>query len=146
MTTTTSTTTTPATALRLRPAVGGLLGAGMALALNLTLLLVANLVLDGSVQVAQPGGAPEDLAVVAVVAASVLPMAIGALGLAVLARLLGAPRALRVWSIIVGVVAVLSIGGPATLPVTVGSIAALATMHLATGAAAVLGQVAAARR
>jgi hypothetical protein len=144
--TTTTNATTPVTTLRLRPAIGGLLGAGLALALNLTLLLVANLVLDGSVQVAQPGGAPEDLAVVAVVAASVLPMAIGALGLAVLARLLGAPRALRVWSITVGVVAVLSIGGPATLPVAAGSIAALAAMHLATGAAAVLGQVAAARR
>lgn len=145
MTTTTS-TAAPTTALHLRPGLGWLLGSGLALALNLSILLVANLVLDGSVQVAQPGGAPEDLAVVAVVAASVLPLALGALGLAVLARLLGAPRALRVWSIIVGVVAVLSIGGPATLPVTAGSIAALAAMHLATGAAAVLGQVAASRR
>jgi hypothetical protein len=51
-----------------------------------------------------------------------------------------------VWSITVGVVAVLSLAGPATLPVTAGSIAALCLMHLATGAAAVLGQLLAARR
>jgi hypothetical protein len=142
-----TTTAAPSTTtLRLRPAVGGLLGAGLALALNLSILFVADLVLDGSVQVAQPGGAPQDLAVVAVIAASVLPLALGALGLALLARLLGDPRALRVWSITVGVVAVLSIGGPASLSVNAGSIAALAAMHLATGVAAVLGQATAARR
>jgi hypothetical protein len=142
----TSPSTAPALDVRLRPAIGWLLGAGLALAMNLTVLLLANLSMDGSVQVAQPGGEAETLAVLAVVAASIVPLGVGALFLAVLARVTGAARGLRLWSIVVAAVAVISIAGPLTLPVTLGSMVALTAMHLSTGAAAIVGQRLAAHR
>jgi hypothetical protein len=141
-----TTTSTSATAdLRLRPTLGWVLGAGLALAINLTVVLVANLTMDGSVQVARPGGEAETLAVLALVAASIVPLGLGALALAVLVRFTGGSRGLRLWSLGVALFALVSIGGPLTLPVTLGSMVALTTMHLATGAAAILGQRVAAR-
>jgi hypothetical protein len=64
----------------------------------------------------------------------------------VLARFTGASRGLRFWSIAVAVIAVVSIAGPLSLPVTLGSMVALTAMHLATGTAAILGQRLAVRR
>jgi hypothetical protein len=130
------------------PAVAPLRGAGWgilaALIANSVILIVANALLSGSVQTAQGDQAPADLPYAAVAAASVVPLLLGALALWVLARFSGS--ALRIWTVVVVVVTLLSLLAPASLPVDGGSKVALAAMHLLTGAAAVWGQRWAARR
>jgi hypothetical protein len=130
------------------PAPAPLRGAGWgilaALVANTAVFVLANAILSGSVQTAQGDQAPTDLPYVAVAMASVVPLLLGALALWVIARFSGS--ALRIWTGIVVVLTLLSLLAPASLPVDGGSKAALAAMHLLTGAAAIWGQRRAARR
>jgi len=121
-----------------RPWSGGLFGSAGALVLNSVIFFGANAALAGSIQTAQSGQAPVDLPYAAVLAASVIPVFVGA---AVLWGLLRFTRlGLPAWSILALAVAVLSVGAPLTAPIDGGSKIALSLMHLATGAAAILGQ------
>lgn len=131
------------TAATPRPWKGATYGIAGALVANLAILLAANALLDGSIQVVEPGAtAASDLPVAAVVGASALPVLVGGAGLWVLARM--RPQgALRLWSILALILAVVSIAQPLALDVPASSKLALALMHLATGAAAVAGQKAA---
>ena len=51
------------------------------------------------------------------------------------------PNGLRIWTILVAVLVVLSMAGPIGLDVDGASKVALAIMHVVVGAAAVVGQV-----
>ena len=99
---------------------------------------VANAALTGSVQVAQPGQAAQDLGLGAVAAAGIVPILLGAAGLWVLTRVTAS--ALGLWTWIVAGLTLASIGLPVSLPVDTGSKVALTAMHLLTGAAAIWGQ------
>ncbi len=132
------------TGARVAPFRGWLWGAAAAIVANLVVFAVASLVMSSAIQVTDPSQQVMDLALVAVVAASIIPLFFGALLLWILAKF--SASALRIWSWIVGVVAVLSVIAPVTLPVDGGSKVALAAMHLLTGAAAIWGQRFAASR
>jgi len=125
-------------AVQARPWIGGLWGSAGALVLNSAIFFVANAVLAGSIQTAQSGQAPIDLPYAAVLGASVIPVFVGA---AVLWGLIRFTRlGLRAWSGLAVAVTLLSLIAPLTAPVDTGSKVALSLMHLATGAAAILGQ------
>ena len=123
---------------RVRPFTGWLWGAAGATALNVIVLLIANALLDGSVQTAQPGQEPTDLPAVAVIAASIMPLLVGAIALWILARF--TTSSLRIWTWVVAVFTIASFAAPLTLPVDTGSKIALLAMHAITGAAAIWGQ------
>jgi hypothetical protein len=139
MTTTATTTRTH----RVSPLRGGLIGAALALVLDLAVFVIANAALAGSIQTARSGEVPTDLPIGAVVAAAVVPVLLGAAVLWLLARFTGS--ALTIWTTIAAVVTVLSLAAPLTLPVDGGSKLALALMHVLTGASAIVGQRQAAR-
>jgi hypothetical protein len=90
-------------------------------------------------QVVAPGDdVASDLAIGAVIGASIVPLVLGAVALGLLQRFLA--KGTRVWTVVAAFVAVASIASPLRLDVDDGSEVALAVMHLATGAAAILGQ------
>ena len=138
-------TTTTTTSQTLSPWKGAAIGIGAALAANLLIFFIGNALMDGSIQVVEPGAtAASDLPMAALIAASIVPLLVGAAGLWVLAKV-RPDGALRLWSIIAMALAVLSVAQPFMLDVSTGSQVALSVMHVATGAAAVAGQAVAAR-
>jgi hypothetical protein len=138
-----TTITTPETT---RPWHGAAIGIGIALVANSMILLAGNAVMDGSIQVVAAGATTaSDLPAIAVVAAGVVPLLLGAAGLWLLSRVRPG-GAYQVWRNIVVVLTIVSIAGPLMLEVSTGSKVALILMHLATGAAAIVGQTSASRR
>jgi hypothetical protein len=129
-----------------RPARGIAVGLGLALAANFAILLVANLLLDGSVQVARPELPAESLTAAPLIMATLVNYAIGAVVLAGFVRVLGTARGIRSWTIAVAVFTAVSFGGPLSIAVPVASKLALVAMHVASALSAVLGQRLAARR
>jgi hypothetical protein len=136
--TTTENSTAIGSTRRIQPWIGGLWGAGAALVVNTLIFVGANALLAGSIQTAQPDQSPADLPYVAVAAASVIPVLAGALVLWGISRFTS--LGLKAWSILAAVLAVLSLLALAPMQVGGGSKAALALMHLLTGAAAIWGQ------
>lgn len=137
------TRTPPDGSTALRTALlGASIGAGLALAGNLAVFAAGNagapirVVTGGS-----PGGT--DLALNEVVATTLVAVYAGAVLLALLGR--RADR-FRLWTGLAAALAVASAVPLWRLEVDTGSKAALTTMHLLTGAAAIAGQVAARRR
>jgi heme A synthase len=135
---------TPALTNRPQPLLGATAGAVVALIANTIVFFAGNAILGATIQASTDGTNPSDVQYVAVIAASVLPIVIGAGVLWLLSRFTTA--ALRVWTIVAIVVTVLSLGGPPFLPVDDGSKIALALMHIAAASAAIFGQWWAARR
>ncbi len=121
-----------------QPWIGSLWGAGAALVLNSVVFLAVNAMLAGSIQTTQSGKTPTDLPYLAVAAACVIAMLVGA------AVLWGQGRftrlGLQAWIILVMAIAVLSLLAPISMKVDTGSKIALGLMHLLTGAAAIWGQ------
>ena len=101
---------------------------------NLIIYLVGNALLDGSIQVANPStGVIESLPLSALVAASIVPVALGVGFLAAAERFWRLTPAL----VIVGALTLLSLGAVFSLDVSTGSKMALTIMHLATGSAVI---------
>jgi hypothetical protein len=90
-----------------------------------------------------PTAPPTDLPAVAVIVSSFVPAFIGAGLLWLLNRF--TPRPITIFVAISAIVAVLSIGSPATLPVSTGLIIALSLMHFVAAAAIVWALVTRAR-
>ena len=118
-------------------AKGAAIGSAIALVANLIVFVIGN---AGAPLQVVVGNATEasDLPVGAVIGASIVPLLVGAVGLWLAYRFL--PKSLTVWSAVVAVLAVVSIAGPLGLDIDTGSKVALAVMHVATGAAAIVGQ------
>jgi hypothetical protein len=136
----TTTDQRPATGRGSAPApwTGSLWGSSVALIGNSLIFLTSNAMLAGSIQTAQSGQTPSDLPYAAIVAASVIPVLAGA---AVLWGLTRFTRwGLTAWSILAGVLTLLSLLALVAMQVDTGSKAALGLMHLFTGAAAIWGQ------
>lgn len=129
---------------RPRPLLGAAAGAVVALVINTVVFFAGNAILGAPIQASTDGTNPSDVLYVAVIAASVLPIMVGAGVLWLLTRF--TTSALRVWTIIAIVITVLSLGGPTFLPVDNGSKIALALMHIAAASSAIFGQWWAARR
>ena len=116
---------------------GAGIGIGLALVANLIVFLIGSAGAPLQVIIGNDT-TPSDLPIGAVIAASVVPLLIGAVGLGVLQRFL--TKGMQIWTALVGVLTVASIVGPLGLDIDDGSKVALTIMHLATGAAAVIGQ------
>lgn len=118
-------------------AKGAAIGSVIAIVANLIVFLIGS---AGAPLQVVVGGDTEasDLPVGAVSVASIVPLLIGALGLWLAYRFV--PKDFTVWSAVVVVLAVVSIVGPLGLDIDTGSKVALIVMHLATGAAAIIGQ------
>ncbi len=132
--------TTAASSSTTHPSVvgkGAAIGAVLAVVINIIVFVIFNA--GDPLQVVMQGDTEaSDLPIGAVIAASIFPLIIGAIGLVVLERL--RPNGLRIWTILVAVLVVLSMAGPIGLDVDSTSKLALAIMHVVVGAAAVVGQ------
>lgn len=116
------------------------LGAGLALVANLVVWAIAAVAgVDVMIPEAPNSDVYVSLSVLPVVLASLFPALAAAVGLVVLRRVMPG-RALRVFQIVVGVVAAVSLGAPLGLDVSIGGRVALAAMHLVTAGAVVLAQ------
>lgn len=132
-----TTAATPATIAK-----GGAIGIGLALIATLAIYLVGNS--GAPLQVVMAGDKlASDLPIGLVVGASILPLVMAAVGLWVFERFLA--NGFRVWAGTVAVLAVATIAAPVSLDVDTGSKIALALMHIAVGAAAIVGQALARR-
>jgi uncharacterized BrkB/YihY/UPF0761 family membrane protein len=118
-------------------AKGAAIGTAIALVANLIVFVIGNTGAPLQVVVGSDTEA-SDLPVGAVIGASIVPLVLGAVGLWLAYRFL--PKSFTVWSAVVAVLAVVSIFGPFGLDIDTGSKVALAVMHVATGAAAIVGQ------
>jgi uncharacterized BrkB/YihY/UPF0761 family membrane protein len=129
-----ATRSTPALAVL---AKGAAIGSAISLVANLIVFVIGS---TGAPLQVVVGGDTEasDLAVGAVIGASIIPLLLGAVGLWLAYRYV--PNSFTVWSAVVAVLAVVSIVGPLGLDIDTGSKVALAVMHIATGAAAIVGQ------
>jgi Family of unknown function (DUF6069) len=127
-----------ATARRVRPLIGALAGAALALVGNIIVFFVANAILGSAVQASTDGTNPADLPIGALVIFSVIPLFAGAAVLWALSKF--TKRPLRVWTIIAVIVVVLSFVALLGLPVAIGSKIALAVMHVVAGLGAIVGQ------
>ena len=125
---------TPAVAVL---AKGAAIGSALALVANLVVFVIGNA--GAPLQVVASGDTEaSDLPVGAVIGASIVPLLVGAVGLWLAYRFLA--KSFAVWSAVVAVLAVVSIVGPFGLDIDTGSKVALTVMHIATGAAAIVGQ------
>lgn len=137
----TVTTATPAPTTTAGPMVriakGGGIGLGLALLANLAIFLIARA--GSPIQIVLSGETTaSDLPIAAVVGASIVPLLAGAGALWVLERVRA--DGFRIWTVLAAGFTVLSVGAPLTLDIDNRSKAALAAMHVATGAAAIAGQ------
>lgn len=145
MTTTTpsateTSSTTPSSATIVK---GGAVGIGLALVANIVVFLIGNA--GASLQVVANGDkTPSDLPLGAVIAASLVPLIVGAVGLRLFERF--RVDGYRIWVALAAVLAVVSVAAPITMDTDSGSKVALTVMHLATGAAAITGHALARRR
>ena len=90
---------------------------------------VAIALMGAAVQVAQPGTTVlQDLPLPAVIAASIIPAFVAAAVLWVLGRFIKAP--IQIFQIIAGVIALMSLFSPFSLPVSLGSQLTLCAMHI----------------
>ncbi len=135
MTTTTTTTTTksrrPASATRALTVAAAVLAA-------VVVWLIAVPVAGLDLLVRPGGGATQHVGVGSVVIVSLLSALLGWGMLAMLERLLPA-RARTVWAVVAGVVLVVSLAGPLTGGTTAAVTVTLALMHVAVGAAFMIG-------
>ena len=123
-------------------AKGAGIGIGLALVTNVIVFAIGNA--GAPLQVIMNGDTkPTDLAIAAVVAASIAPVIVGAIGLWVLQRFLD--NGFRIWAIAALVLAVASVAPPVGLDINTDSKLSLAIMHLVVGASAVVGQAIARR-
>ena len=121
-----------------QPWIGSLWGAGAALVLNSVVFVAANAMLASSIQTAQSGKTPTDLPYLAVAAACVIAMLVGAAVLWDLGRF--TRLGLQAWSVLAAAITLLSLLAPISMKVDTGSKVALGLMHLLAGAAAIWGQ------
>lgn len=120
----------------------GVAAAGAAGILCTLIALVFQLA-GSPVQIQQANGPVTDLPVIAAFVASLLP---GILGSAAFALALGRiPRTVLVMQIVAGVITLLSLISPFTLPVDTTSIVVLSVMHLLVGGFVIAGLTIAAR-
>ncbi len=139
-TATTTTSTTPSSAAIVK---GGAVGIGLALVANTAVFLIGNA--GAALQVVANGDrTPSDLPLGAVIAASIVPLIVGAVGLRLFERFRA--DGYRIWVTLAAVLAVVSVAAPLTMDTDSGSKVALTVMHLATGAAAITGHALARRR
>ena len=123
-------------------AKGAGIGIGLALVTNVIVFAIGNA--GAPLQVIMNGDTkPTDLAIAAVIAASIAPVIVGAIGLWVLQRFLD--NGFRIWTITALVIALASVAGPVGLDINTDSKLSLAIMHLVVGASAVVGQAIARR-
>lgn len=138
-------TTATTEATHIEPWRGAGIAIGAALVANLVVLFAGNALMDGSIQVVMQGSTTaSDLPVAAVIAASIVPTVLGAVGLWVLGKIRPG-RAFGLWRTAVVVLTVLSLAPVMMLDVSTASKVALTLMHFATGAAALAGQTLASR-
>ena len=105
--------------------IGGATGA----VVNVAIALIAAALMGAAVQVAQPGTTVlQDLPLPAVIAASIIPAFVAAAVLWVLGRFVKAP--IQIFQIIAGVIALMSLFSPFSLPVSLGSQLTLCAMHI----------------
>ncbi|MFM9877119.1 MAG: DUF6069 family protein [Rhodoglobus sp.] len=128
----------PTKTRRPRPLIGAAAGSALALVANTVIYFVANAIRGESVQASMDGATASDVPYVAVLAASIAPLLVGAAVLWVLSKL--SRSSLRIWTIVALVLTVVSLAAPLTLPVDGGSKVALALMHIAAGTSAIVGQ------
>ena len=125
-------TPTPATIAK-----GAGIGIGLALVTNVIVFAIGNA--GAPLQVIMNGDTkPTDLAIAAVIAASIAPVIVGAVGLWVLQRFLD--NGFRIWAIAALGLAAASVAAPLGLDISTDSKVALTLMHLAVGVSAVVGQ------
>lgn len=129
---------------RPRPLLGATVGVLVALVAGSIVYFAGNAILGTAIQASNDMTNPSDVLYVAVIAASVLPILVGAGLLWVLTRFTSS--ALRVWTIVAIVFTAISLTGPLFLPVDGGSKIALVLMHIAVASSAIFGQQWAARR
>ena len=116
------------------------LGAALALVGNLVVWAIAAIA-GVDVMIPEPPNMDVYVTLTALplVTSSLVPAAIGAVGLLALRRL-DPRRSLRIFQLVVAMFTVLSLGAPLTLDVDTGTRLALSAMHLVTGAAVVVAQ------
>ncbi len=120
------------------PTTGLVRKIGMAAAIavigNLIVFFASNALIDGSLEAAGPGMAtPEAIGAAAVVVASIVPVSLGVMFLALAERM----GRLRLGVAVVAVIAIVSIGGPLSSAPDTGSAIGLSVMHLVAGGAAI---------
>jgi L-lactate permease len=142
--TATTTSSTPAAATRSLLVRGTLFGLGLALIANAIVFAVGSVGAPIQVVTGSASAAAADLRLGEVIATTVVALLLGTLALWLFDRRRG--DGLRSWTVVAAVVAVLSALPLLRLDVDAGSKVALVTMHLATGAAAVVGHTLARRR
>ena len=112
---------------------GGVIGA----VINAVIALIAPALIGGPVQVSQPGStALQDLPLIAVIAASLIPAFVAALVLYLLGRFTKAP--IQIFQITAGVLTFLSLFSPFAIPTSLGAQLTLCLMHLVAAASITL--------
>ncbi len=113
-------------------AAGGAIGT----VFNLAIALIAPALIGGAVQISRPSSPLEDLPLIAVIAASIIPAFVAAAVLWLLGRLTKAP--IQIFQIIAVVITVLSLFSPFGIPTTLGAQLTLCLMHIVAAASITL--------
>ena len=108
---------------------GGAIGA----AVNAAIALIAPALIGGAVQVSQPGSTVlQDLPLIAVIAASIIPAFVAAAVLWLLGRFTKTP--VQIFQILAVVLALLSLISPFGIPTSLGAQLTLCLMHIVAAA------------
>lgn len=113
-------------------AAGGAIGA----VINTAIALIAPALIGGAVQISRGGSPLEDLPLIAVIAASIIPAFVAAAVLWLLARFVKTP--ILIFQIIAVVITLLSLFSPFRIPVSLGAQLTLCLMHIVAAASITL--------
>ena len=112
--------------------VGGAIGA----VINTAIALIAPALIGSAVQISRGGSPLEDLPLIAVIAASIIPAFVAAAVLWLLGRFVKTP--ILIFQIIAAVITLLSLFSPFRIPVSLGAQLTLCLMHIVAAASITL--------